>query len=83
MKEQVPISHFTVKIFLFGHWSANSEYLRNRTGEGRRRQTLCDKRYNNFVRNNFLPNFTFFKQIFFAKKQKTLMLSEDHDKTRK
>ena len=33
--------------------------LRNRTGEGRRRQTLCDKRDNNFVWNNFSPNFTF------------------------
>ena len=33
--------------------------LRNRTGEGGRRQTLCDKRDNNFVCNNFSPNFTF------------------------
>ena len=32
--------------------------LRNRTGEERRRQTLCDKRDNNFVWNNFSPNFT-------------------------
>jgi len=33
--------------------------LRNRTGEERRRQSLCDKRDNNFVWNNFFPNFTF------------------------
>ena len=33
--------------------------LRNRTGEKRRRQTLCDKRDNNFVWNNFSPKFTF------------------------
>ena len=33
--------------------------LRNRTGEERRRQTLCDKRDNNFIWNNFSPNFTF------------------------
>ena len=33
--------------------------LRNRTGEERRRQTLCDKRYGNFVWNNFSPDFTF------------------------
>ena len=34
--------------------------LRNRTGEGRRRrQTLCDKRDNNFGWNNFS-----FKRIF-------------------
>ena len=32
--------------------------LRNRTGEERRRQTLCDKRDNNFVWNNFPPSFT-------------------------
>ena len=33
--------------------------LRNRTGEKRRRQTLCDKRDNNFLWNNFSANFTF------------------------
>ena len=33
--------------------------LRNRTGEGKRGPTLCDKRVNNFVSNNFPPNFTF------------------------
>ena len=32
--------------------------LRNRTGEERRRQTLCDKRDNNFVWKNFPPSFT-------------------------
>ena len=39
--------------------SANLVHLRNRTGEEIRRQTLCDKRDNNFVWNNFSPNFTF------------------------
>ena len=33
--------------------------LRNRTGEERRRQTLCDKRDNNFVWNNFSLNIAF------------------------
>ena len=33
--------------------------FRNRTEEERRRQTLCDKRYSNFVWNNFSPDFTF------------------------
>ena len=58
--------------------------LRNRTGETgeeRRRQTLCDKRDNNFVWNNFSPDF-FFIEIS-VKDQKTLVLSEDHNKTRK
>jgi len=32
--------------------------LSNRTGEERRRQTLCDKRDNNLVRKTFTPNFT-------------------------
>ena len=39
--------------------SANLVHLRNSTGEEIRRQTLCDKRDNNFVWNNFSPNFTF------------------------
>ena len=34
--------------------------LRNRTGQERTRQTLRDKRDNNFVWNNFSPNFTVF-----------------------
>ena len=33
--------------------------LCNRTGEERRRQTLYDKRENNFVSKNLLPNFKF------------------------
>ena len=33
--------------------------LSNRTGEERRRQTLCDKRDNNFVSKNISPNYTF------------------------
>ena len=32
--------------------------LRNRTGEERRQHTLWDERYNNFVLQNFSPNFT-------------------------
>ena len=32
--------------------------LRNRTGEERRRQTLCDRLDNNFVWKNFPPSFT-------------------------
>ena len=38
--------------------------LRCRTEEERRLQTLCNRRDNNLVCKNFLPNFTFFKQIF-------------------
>ena len=34
--------------------------LQNRTGEERRQHTLWDKRYNNFVLQNFSPNFTLF-----------------------
>ena len=52
-------------------------------GEERRRQTLCDKRDNNFVWNNFSPNFTLLQTDLFVKDQKTLVFSEDHDKTRK
>ena len=33
--------------------------LRKRTGEERRRQTLCDNRDNKFVWNNFSPTITF------------------------
>ena len=40
--------------------------------EERERQTLYDKRDNNFVWKNFLPIFKqIFKQIFFVKHQKT------------
>ena len=43
--------------------------LHKRTAEERRRQTLCDKRNNNYVRKIFPPNF---KQIFLynTRKQK-------------
>ena len=44
-------------------------WLRNRTGGERRRQTLRDKRDNNFVWNNFSQTCT-------VKDQKTLMLEE-------
>ena len=37
----------------------NSELTQQDGRQGRRRQTLCDKRDNNFVCNNFSPNFTF------------------------
>ena len=56
--------------------------LHNRTGEERRRQTLCDKRDNNFVWNKFSPNFTLLQTDLFVKDQKTLVCSEDYDKTR-
>ena len=56
--------------------------LRNRTGEKRRRQTLCDKRDYNFGWKNFPPNFTFLCTDLFLRDQKTLMIREDHDKTR-
>ena len=56
--------------------------LHNRMGEERRRQTLCDKRDNNFVSNTFSPNFTLLQTDLFVKDQKTLVFSEDHDKTR-
>ena len=57
--------------------------LRNRTEEERRRQTLCDKRDNNFVWKNFPPNFTFLSTDLFVKDQKTVMSSEDNDTARK
>ena len=47
-----------------------------------RRHTLCDKRENNYVWKKFPPNFTFL-QTDLEKDQNTVMLSEDHDKTRK
>ena len=37
----------------------NSELTQQDGRLGRRRQTLCDKRDNNFVCNNFSPNFAF------------------------
>ena len=55
--------------------------LPNRTGEERTPQTLCDKDDKNFVWNNFSPNFTFLETDLFVKDQKTLVLSDDHDKT--
>ena len=47
--------------------------LRNRTGEGGKRQTLCDKRDNNFAWKNIPPNFSFLLTDLFVKDQKTLM----------
>ena len=49
--------------------------LRNCTGEERRRQTLCEKRDNNVVWNNFSPNLTFPLNISFCKRPEKLMLS--------
>ena len=53
--------------------------LRSRTVEERRQQTLCDRRDNNYgLEKNFVPqSLPFFKQ-----KKNTVILSEDHDKTR-
>ena len=65
------------------HFGLKIVNLRNRTGEERRRQTLRDKRDNNFVSNNFSPNFTFLETDLFVKDQKTLVLREDHEKTHK
>ena len=50
--------------------------LRNRTGEERRRQTLCDKRDNNFAWKNLPPNFTFPKTDLFVEEHKMSMLRE-------
>ena len=50
--------------------------LRNRTGEERRRLTLCDKRDNNYVWKNLPPNFTFVETDIFVEEQKTSMLRE-------
>ena len=36
----------------------NSEFTQQ-DGSGKKTATLCDKRDNNFVSNNFPPNFTF------------------------
>ena len=47
----------------------------------RRRQTLCDKRDNNFFWKTFKQTSLSFADLF-VKDQKTLMLIEDHDKTR-
>ena len=70
-----------------GHGERNSRSLNDRSERGdekdraslvNRRQTLCDKRENNFVWKNFPPNFTPLKTDLFVKHQKTLMLIEDY-----
>ena len=77
-------SGYTTSQVLMGSWLRLALVnLRNRTGEERTRQTLCDKRDNNFVWNNVSPNFTFLETDLFAKDQKTSVWSEDYDKTRK
>ena len=50
--------------------------LRNRTGEERRRQTLCDKRDNNFAFALLPPNFTFLWTDLFVEEKETSILSE-------
>ena len=50
--------------------------LRNRAKEERRRQTMCDKRDNNFAFALLPPNFTFLWTDLFVEEQETLMLSE-------
>ena len=52
--------------------------LRNRTGEGRR--VWQDKPDNNFVWNNFSPNFTLLWSDLFLKDRKALRLSEYHER---
>ena len=54
--------------------------LRSRTVEERRQQTLCDRRDNNYG----LKKKTLIHQSspFFKQKKNTVMLSEDHNKTR-
>ena len=50
--------------------------LRNRTGEERRRQTLCDKRDNNFFLKKPFAKLHISKTDLFVEEQKKLMLSE-------
>lgn len=58
----------------------NISEFTQRDGRGKK----MTKRDNNFVWNNnyFLPNFNFLKTDLFIKDHKTLMLSDNHDKTR-
>lgn len=50
--------------------------------EGKEDGKACvTKPDNNFVWNNFLPNFNFLKTDLFIKDQKTLKLSDNQDKT--
>ena len=55
--------------------------LRNRTGEERRRQSLCENVTVIVFVKNLPPNFTFIQTDLSVKDQKTLMLSEDYDKS--
>ena len=49
--------------------------------EGKEDGKACvTKPDNNFVWNNFLPNFNFLKTDLFIKDQKTLKLSDNHNK---
>ena len=57
--------------------------IAKQNGRGRRRQTLCDKRDNNFVLKSVPPIFTLFLTDPIVKDQKALMGSKEHNKTRK
>ena len=68
-----------------GNWHAGSQilqgcHLRKGTAEGKRRQTLCDKRDNNSVWKQFPPNFTFLLKDLFVKDPNTVILFEHHNK---
>ena len=54
--------------------------LHKGTAEGRRRQTLRDKRDSNSVWNQFPPNFTFLLKDLLVKDPKTIILIEYHNK---
>ena len=51
-------------------------------GRGKKMAKLVTKCDNNFVWDDFWPNFNFLKTDLFIKDQKTLILSDNHDKTR-
>ena len=52
------IRFFPLEPFTWRHGGHIIRSLRNRTGEERRRKTLCDKRDNNLVWKTLPPNFT-------------------------
>ena len=57
-----------------------TQRVRKGTAEGRRRQTLCEKRDNNSVWKQFPPNFTFRLKDLFVKDQNTVVLIEHQHK---
>ena len=54
--------------------------LRNRTGEGRKPQILCDKRDNNFAWKNIPPKLQLLFNRSFCKRPENINVN--HDKTR-